>query len=51
MTAAIKMRNSEHIIRMDQTYMAEKIFDCKPSGRRKGGRFRLRWLEDVENYL
>jgi hypothetical protein len=34
---------------MDQKRAVKKIFECKPEGRRKLGRLRLRWLDDVEN--
>jgi hypothetical protein len=33
---------------MDQTRVIKKIFDSKPEGRRKVGRPRLRWLDDVK---
>jgi hypothetical protein len=39
-----------HVIRMDQRRV-KKIFDSKPEGRRKVGRPRLRWLDEVENVL
>jgi hypothetical protein len=35
---------------MDQTGV-KKISEIKPKGRRKVGRPRSRWLDDVENYL
>jgi hypothetical protein len=34
---------------MDQTWVAMKIFESKPEGRRQARRPRLMWLEDVEN--
>jgi hypothetical protein len=37
-----------HLIRMDQRQMVKKLFDGKPGGRRRTGRPRLRWLDDVE---
>jgi hypothetical protein len=40
-----------HVIRMDQRRVVKKIFDSEPEGRRKVGRPRLRWLDDVENDL
>jgi hypothetical protein len=40
-----------HVTRMDQRRFVKKIFDSKPEGRRKVGRPRLRWLDDVENDL
>jgi hypothetical protein len=40
-----------HVIRTDQRRVVKKIFDSKPEGRRKVGRPRLRWLDDVENDL
>jgi hypothetical protein len=36
---------------MDQRRVVKKIFDSKLEGRRKVGRPRLRWLDNVENYL
>jgi hypothetical protein len=36
---------------MDQRRVAKKICGSKSEGRRKVGRPRLRWLDDVENYL
>jgi hypothetical protein len=36
---------------MDQRRVVKKIFDSKPEGRRKVGRPRLGWLDDVENDL
>jgi hypothetical protein len=36
---------------MDQRRVVKKIFESKPEGRRKAGRPRLRWLDDVENDL
>jgi hypothetical protein len=37
-----------HLIRIDQGQMVRKLFDGKPGGRRRPGRPRLRWLDDVE---
>ena len=31
--------------------LVKKIFESTPEGRRRTGRPRLRWLEDVEKYL
>jgi hypothetical protein len=36
---------------MDQRTVVKKIFDSKTEGRRKVGRPRLKWLDDVENDL
>jgi hypothetical protein len=36
---------------MDQRRVVKNIFNSKPEGRRKVGRQRLRWLDDVENDL
>jgi hypothetical protein len=36
---------------MDQRRFVKKIFDSKPEGRRKVGRPKLRWLDDMENDL
>jgi hypothetical protein len=38
-----------HAVVMDQTRMAKDFFYSKQKGRRKVGRYSLRWLEDVEN--
>jgi hypothetical protein len=40
-----------HVTRMDQRRVVKKIYDSKPEGRRKVGRPKLRWLDDVENNL
>jgi hypothetical protein len=40
-----------HVTRIYQRRVVKKIFDSKPEGRRKVDRPRLRWLDDVENYL
>jgi hypothetical protein len=40
----------EHIVRMDQGRIVEKVFESKTEGIRSG-RPRLRWLEYVERYL
>jgi len=37
-----------HVVRMDQGRTVKKIFESKPEGSRRGGRPRMRWLEDVE---
>jgi hypothetical protein len=50
----INMKRMEwlgHVIRMDQRRGVKQIFDSKPEGRRKVGRPRLRWLDDVDNDL
>jgi hypothetical protein len=36
---------------MDQTRVAKNIFENKSEGRRKAGRPKMRWLEDVDNDL
>ena len=36
---------------MDQVTTVKKIFESEPEGSRRGGRPRLRWLEDVEKHL
>jgi hypothetical protein len=54
LVADIKSKQLEwlgHVIRMDQRRVVKKIFDSKPERRRKVGRLRLRWLDDVENDL
>jgi hypothetical protein len=38
-----------HIIRMDGSRMAKKVFVSKPEGRHDIGRTKLRWLDDVED--
>jgi hypothetical protein len=41
-----------HLARMDHGMLVKKIVESTPEGRRRRmGRPRLRWLEDVENYL
>jgi hypothetical protein len=40
-----------HVTRMDQRKVVKKIFESKPEGRRKVGRPRFRWLDDVKNDL
>jgi hypothetical protein len=50
----IKIRRLEwlgHIIRMDETRSVKKICEGKFEGRRGRGRPRLRWINDVEDYL
>jgi hypothetical protein len=46
-----QLRLNKDVIRIDQRRVVKKIFDSKPEGRRKVGRPRLRWLDDVENDL
>jgi hypothetical protein len=36
---------------MNETMVAQKILDDKPGGKRRRGRPRLRWLDDVEEDL
>jgi hypothetical protein len=36
---------------MDQRRVVKEIFESKSEGRRKVGRERVRWLDDVENDL
>ena len=48
----IKIRKLEwlgHVIRMNQTRPVKKIFEGKLEGRRRRGRPRLRWINDVED--
>jgi hypothetical protein len=40
-----------HVVRMDQGMSSKKIFESKPEVSRRGGRPRLRWLEDIEKDL
>jgi hypothetical protein len=50
----IKKRRLEwigHVVRMEHGRMVKKIFEGKPEERRRIGRPRLRWLEDVEKDL
>ena len=37
-----------HVIRMEESRIDKKLFNGKPGGRRKTGRPRLRWLDDVK---
>jgi len=50
----IKIRRLEwlgHVVRMNETRCAKKIFEGKLEGRRGRGRPRLRWINDVEDGL
>ena len=50
----IKIRRLEwlgHVIRMNETRSVKKIFEGKLEGRRGRGWSRLRWINDVEDYL
>jgi len=40
-----------HVVRMDQGRAFKKIFESEPEVSRRGGRPRLRWLEDVQKDL
>jgi hypothetical protein len=40
-----------HLQRMDTSRIAKRIFEWKPIGRRSLGSSRLRWLDDVCDYL
>ena len=40
-----------HIVRMDHGRLVKKMFESKPEVRRRMGRPRMRWLEDVERDL
>jgi hypothetical protein len=49
--SVMKLRRLEwlgHVMRMNETRVARKILDDKPGGKRRRGRPRLRWLDDVE---
>jgi hypothetical protein len=35
-------------MRMNETWVARKILDDKPGGKKRSGRPRRRWLDDVE---
>jgi hypothetical protein len=37
-----------HVMRLNETRVARKILDDKPGGKRRRGRPRHRWLDDVE---
>ena len=50
----IKIRRLEwlgHVVRMNETMSVKKIFEGKLEGRRRRGRPRLRWINDVEDDL
>jgi hypothetical protein len=38
-----------HVIKVDETKVAEKTSESKTESRRKARKPRLKWLEDVEN--
>ena len=40
-----------HVIRMNEIRSVKKIFEGKLEGRRRKGRPRLRWINDVEDDL
>jgi hypothetical protein len=40
-----------HVVRMEEDRMVNRIFEGHPGGRRKTGRPRKRWLDDVEEDL
>jgi hypothetical protein len=40
-----------HVIGMDHSRVAKNILETKVEGRKKVGKLRLRWLEDVQNDL
>jgi hypothetical protein len=49
--SVIKLRSLDwlgHVMRMNETRVARKILDDKPGGKRRRGRPRIRWLDDVE---
>jgi hypothetical protein len=39
------------VVRMEEDRMVKRIFEAHPGGRRKTGRPRKRWLDDVEEDL
>jgi hypothetical protein len=43
-----KLEWIEHLVRTDHGRVVKRIFESKPKGRRRMGKPRLRWLEDVE---
>jgi hypothetical protein len=40
-----------HVVRMEEKRVPKKILDQHPEGRRKPGRLRKRWLDDVTKDL
>jgi hypothetical protein len=40
-----------HVVRMEEDRVPKKILDQHPGGRRKPGRLRKRWLDDVTKEL
>jgi hypothetical protein len=40
-----------HVARMDENRMVKRVFEGNPGGRRKTGRPRKRWLDDIEEDL
>jgi hypothetical protein len=41
----------EHVVRMKENRMVKRVFEGHPGGRRKTGRPRKRWLDDIEEDL
>jgi hypothetical protein len=37
-----------YVRRMEQNRMVKRVFEGQPGGRRKNGRSRKRWLDDIE---
>jgi hypothetical protein len=44
-----RLKWTDHVVRMDQQRPAKRILNAKPEGRRKGGRPKLRWEDEVDN--
>jgi hypothetical protein len=52
--AEIKSKRLEwlgHVVRMKENRMVERVFESHPGERRKTGRLRKRWLDDIEEHL
>jgi hypothetical protein len=46
-----RIRSAGHVKRMPETRNVKKVFLGKPDGRRRRGRPRKRWLDDLEEDL
>jgi hypothetical protein len=40
-----------HVVRMEENRMVKRVYEGHPGGRRKTGRTRKRWLDNIEEDL